>query len=90
MRGSRAAFCCCGLLGTEHGEAATRGEDAGDQLEVGKNALDEPPAVAAGDLAVVPFVDGPGVFSGGQRRGDDVPALDDAKVVAGEDRRPVG
>jgi hypothetical protein len=79
-----------GLVGAEHGEGTVRGEDPRDPLEASGDAVDEPLAVATGDLAVTPFVDGPGVLPGGQRLADDVPALDDPEAVAGKDRGQVG
>src|SRR6266545_276567 len=71
---------CPGLLGAQYGVGAVRGEDA----------VGEPPAVTAGDLAVSPFVDGPGVLPRWQRLAEDVPALDDPEAMAGEERGPVG
>src|SRR6266511_6369499 len=77
------------LLGAEHGVGAVHGEDAGDLLEAGEDAVGEPPAVTAGDLAVAPFVDGPGVLPGRQCLAEDVPAFDDPEAVPGEERGPV-
>jgi hypothetical protein len=49
-----------GLLSAEHREGAVLGEDQRDPLEASWDTVDEPLAVATGDLAVTPFVDGPG------------------------------
>ena len=48
-----------GLVGAEHGEGAVLGEDQRDPLEASWDTVDEP-LVATGDLAVTPFVGGPG------------------------------
>ena len=66
-----------------------RGEDAGDLLEAGEDAVGEPPAVTAGYPAVAPLVDGPGVLPGRQCLAEDVPALDDPEAVTGEELGPV-
>jgi len=84
------AACAAGLVSAERGEGAVRGEDPRDPLEASGDAVNEPLAVAMTDLAVTPFVDGPGVLPGGRRLADDVLALDDPEAVASEDRGPVG